>query len=176
MLKLFLLICLSITVSACGDNTQSQQPELTVEPVQVTLLEQYRNQAANVLTIIYANEGAKKLEQESAKLVELSQLLLNELAAEVPQCKRYLTSLNAAASEMVNLPVEKIASDYLNGHKLPNFNKPICYHIKEVLVHGATVQAIARQGLNNKLEYKTAELDIIEAIAHFDQVEAQFAD
>ncbi|MFM9578040.1 hypothetical protein, partial [Streptomyces turgidiscabies] len=80
---------------------------------------QYRNQAAYVLGIINTNNDANKLQKESAKLVILSQSLLKDLTVEVPQCTHYLASLNAAAADMTSLPVEKIASDYLLGKKLP---------------------------------------------------------
>lgn len=176
MLKSLLLASLLIMLSACGDNTESTHSEQLDEPVQLTLLEQYRNQAVYVLDIININNDANKLQKESAKLVTLSQSLLKDLTVEVPQCTHYLVSLNAAAADMTSLPVEKIASDYLRGKKLPSFEQPICYHIKELLVHGAMVQAIADKGLNNSVEYKTAELDMIEAIAHFEQVEAELAD
>lgn len=176
MLKSLLLASLLIMLSACGDNTESTHSEQHDEAVQLTLLEQYRNQAAYVLGIINTNNDANKLQKESAKLVILSQSLLKDLTVEVPQCTHYLASLNAAAADMASLPVEKIASDYLLGKKLPSFEQPICYHIKELLVHGAMVQAIAHKGLNNSVEYKTVELDMIEAMAHFEQVEAELAD
>lgn len=176
MFKPLFLASFLIMLSACGENTESTPLEQLVKPEQLSLLEQYRNQTTAVLNIIHTNEGAASLEAEAAKLVKLSQLLLNDLAVKVPQCKPYLISLNAAAADMANLPVEKVTTGYLSEQKLPNFDKPICYHIKELLVHGAAVQVIARKGVNDSVEYKTAELDIIEAMAHFDQVEVELAD
>ena len=78
--------------------------------------------------------------------------------------------LNEVATVIASLPLAEIDSGYHRDAKLPKFDDPVCYHAKDLLVHPATVQASARLGLADQNAYQNAELDMIEVIAHFEQV------
>ena len=174
MLKPLLVASSLIIVSGCDNNLTAQQAEHAAKPVQLSAFEQYPQQANNLLNSIRAKKDAASLAAESAELVTLSQALLKELIVKYPQCTAYLDALSEVAAVISALPLAEINSDYHGDGKLPEFDDPVCYHGKDLLVHSATVQASARLGLVEQHAYQNAELDIIEVIAHFEQVERAF--
>ena len=107
----------------------------------------------------------------SAELVAGSKEIINLFMTKHPKCTAYLTALNAAADVIPTLPLEEIESGYHEDGKLPKFEDPNCYHAKDLLVHPATVQAMATMGINSDEMRKSAEYEIVEVIAHLSQVE-----
>lgn len=174
MLKPLVVASSLIIVSGCDNNLTAQQTEHVVKPAQLSAFEQYSHQANTLLNNIRAKKDAASLEAESAQLVTLSQALLKELIVKYPQCTEYLDALSDVATVLATLPLAEINSGYHGDGKLPEFDEPVCYHGKDLLVHSATVQASARLGLVEQHAYQNAELDIIEGIAHFEQVERAF--
>ncbi|MBB1507826.1 hypothetical protein H5203_20470 [Pseudoalteromonas sp. SG41-1] len=171
MLKQLVVASSLIIVSGCDDNVKPKQSKAAVQPYQLTTLEHYQHQANNLLRSIRVQKDAANLETQSADLVALSQTILNDLIVDYPQCAEYINALIAVADLLPSLPLEEIESGYHSDGKLPKFDDPICYHGKDLLVHPATVQAVARLGFVDPQAYEYAELGIIEVIAHFDQVE-----
>lgn len=175
MLKQLALFGSILYISACDDVIVVQE-RVENNPQQSSSLQQYRRQAANLLIDIRSNQDAASLELGSAQLVRLSQVVFDDFLIQFPQCSAYLNSLRAVDLQIADLPVAQILSDYQHGKKLTKFEEPICYHAKELLVHGAMVQAVAGKGLKNATDYNAVELDIIEAMAHLDQIEVALAD
>ncbi|KPH65172.1 hypothetical protein AMS58_07750 [Pseudoalteromonas porphyrae] len=169
MLKQLVLVSSLFTLAACNDSEPKQSAATEKGPL--TSLEQYDLQAKTLLANIRAKKDAASLEVESADLVTVSQVLLSEFTVKYPQCTEYLNALNAAAKLIPTLPIEEIETGYHADGKLPKFDDPVCYHAKDLLVHPATVQAIARLGFVDEQAFQDAELEIVEVIAHFDQVQ-----
>ena len=61
---------------------------------------------------------------------------------------------------------------YHKDGKLPALNDTNCYNAKDLLVHPATVQAIAQLGIESDEQRQAAELEIMEVLGHFSQVES----
>lgn len=174
MLKPLVVASSLIIVSGCDNAITAQQAEHVAKPAQLSAFEQYPYQANALLSNIRARKDAASLEAESAELVTLSQILIKEFVVKYPQCTEYLAALSEVATVIPTLPLAEIESGYHRDGKLPKFNEPICYHAKDLLVHPATVQANARLGLVEQHAYQNAELDIIEVIAHFEQLARAF--
>ena len=170
MLKPLVVASSLIIVSGCDNNLTAQQTEHVVKPSQLSAFEQYPDQANTLLNNIRARKDPASLEAESAELVTLSQALIKELVVKYPQCTAYLDALSEVATVIASLPLAEIDSGYHSDGKLPKFDDPVCYHAKDLLVHPATVQSSARLGLADQNAYQNAELDMIEVIAHFEQV------
>lgn len=170
MLKPLVVASSLIIVSGCDNNLTVQQTEHVVKPSQLSAFEQYPHHANTLLNNIRAKKDPASLEAESAQLVTLSQALIKELVVKYPQCTAYLDALSEVATVIASLPLAEIESGYHSDGKLPKFDDPVCYHAKDLLVHPATVQANARLGLADQHAYQNAELDMIEVIAHFEQV------
>lgn len=146
---------------------------LTVTAHADTALQTYQQQAKELLTSLQ-NKG-NNIESESAQLVSTSLPIVNAFIAKYPQCTEYLTALKNAADVIPTLPLEEIESGYHADGKLPKFDDENCYHAKDLLVHPATVQAMAAQGIKTDKEWESAQHEIAEVLGHFSAVEAAMA-
>ncbi|UTW46932.1 hypothetical protein [Bacterioplanoides sp. SCSIO 12839] len=130
----------------------------------------YQQQAKGLLEKLEAkSEG---IEAASAQLVSTSLPIVNQFIAKYPECTEYLTALKQAADKIPALPLAEIESGYHADGKLPELKNAQCYHAKDLLVHPATVQAMAKLGIQTDEQWESAEHEIEEVIEHFTQVEA----
>jgi hypothetical protein len=74
---------------------------------------------------------------------------------------------------MANLSLEAIESGYHADGLLPPLKDATCYHAKDLLVHPATVQAMARIGMTKDEQWKQAIHEIEEVLAHLSAVNNQ---
>ena len=70
------------------------------------------------------------------------------------------------ALKLQDLPLAEIERDYHKDAKLPQIPDARCYHGKDLVVHPATVAAMAKKGIANAEERKSAEHEITEVLAH----------
>lgn len=142
---------------------------LTVSAQADNALQTYQQQAKALLTTL-ENKG-KNIEAASAELVKTSLPIVDQFIVKYPECTEYLGALKKAASVIPTLPLEEIESGYHADGKLPPLKNAQCYHAKDLLVHPATVQAMAKIGIKTDEQWESAEHEIEEVIEHFSQVE-----
>lgn len=130
----------------------------------------YKTQAESLLKEIKAKSN--KVENDSKALVDASMPIVDSFIKKFPQCSEYLTALKNAADVIPTLPLEEIESGYHADGKLPKFDDANCYHAKDLLVHPATVQAMAKLGIKTDEQWESAEHEIAEVLGHFSAVEA----
>lgn len=132
-------------------------------------LKSYQQQAKALLEQL-ENKGAN-IETASAQLVTTSLPIVDQFIVKYPECDDYLTALKNAAAIIPTLPLEEIESGYHADGKLPPLTNAQCYHAKDLLVHPATVQAMAKMGIKTDKQWQSAKHEIEEVIEHFGQVE-----
>lgn len=141
-------------------------------------LKTYQQAAQQLLSSLEKHQHPQKdsagIEQQAKQLVELSKPLLADFKSKYPQCTDYLDALNSVADTLANLPLADIESGYHSDGKLPPLPDANCYHAKDLLVHPATVQAMAQKGLKTVVDWEQAEAEIEEVIEHFTQVEIAY--
>lgn len=137
-------------------------------------IEEYKKQASQLHQQLL-NKDSEKLEQNAKNLVSLSKTIVIKSIQALPQCNTYLTALLNVADDIASLPIEEIESGYHADGKLPPLTDGSCYHTKDLLVHPATVQAMAKTGINSKEEWKQAAHEIEEVLEHLAAVEAVLA-
>jgi len=137
-------------------------------------LTSYKANAQQLLTTL--EKHGEKVEAQAHQLVELSKPLLADFKARYPQCTEYLDALDQAADTMADLPLAEIESGYHSDGKLPPLPDANCYHAKDLLVHPATVEAMAKIGLKTPADWKQAQAEIEEVIEHFAQVELAYSE
>lgn len=135
---------------------------------------QYKEQAT-MLHQQLLNKNAKELEKNAKNLVDISKTIVIKSIQALPQCQTYLTALLNVADDIASLPIEEIESGYHADGKLPPLTDGSCYHTKDLLVHPATVQAMAKTQINTKEEWKQAAHEIEEVLEHLAAVEAVLA-
>ena len=132
-------------------------------------LKSYQQQAKALLEQL--EKKGTNIESASAQLVKTSLPIVDQFIVKYPECDAYLTALKDAAAFIPTLPLEEIESGYHADGKLPPLKNAQCYHAKDLLVHPATVQAMAKIGIKTDKQWQSAEHEIEEVIEHFGQVE-----
>jgi hypothetical protein len=103
------------------------------------------------------------------ELTRTGRALLPAVLARHPECSEYFAAIEAAAPTLRDLPLERIESGYHADGELPATPGGACYHGKDLVVHPATVAAMAKGGL---AEHRSdAELEIVEVLEHLSGVE-----
>ena len=127
-----------------------------------------------MISLIETNGTDADIEKSSAALVSASKPIINAFIDKFPQCKEYLTALSQAADIIPTLPLAEIESGYHADGKLPTLTDATCYHAKDLLVHPATVQAMAAIGIKDADQREKAKDEVAEVISHFAQVEQAY--
>lgn len=155
----------------------TQQPTPTPEPkpeapapVENTPMEQigarYKAQAEQLIAAIKTEKQDAEILKLAQELTRSGQQILPGLMTKYPECKAYLTAVDAVALKLQDLPLAEIERDYHKDAKLPQIPDAHCYHGKDLVVHPATVAAMAKKGIANAEERKSAQHEIVEVLAH----------
>lgn len=136
------------------------------------LIKTYKAQA-NALLKQLNDKNLGAIEKQSKALVGLSKSIIAQVNQNLPQCTEYFTALSNAADTMADLSLEEIESGYHADGLLPPLKDATCYHAKDLLVHPATVQAMARIGMKTEKEWIQAKHEIEEVLAHLGAVNNQ---
>ena len=83
-----------------------------------------------------------------------------------PTCTEYLKAIQEVGSTLKDLPLAEIESGYHADGKLPKMPSEECYHGKDLVVHPATVAALAKGGLKTPEERQKAKIEIVEVLGH----------
>jgi hypothetical protein len=173
------LLISTALLSACGNDqtnvtvtAEAPAEATTAAPVINQELNSYKAGAEELVSMIREAKPDTDIAAKSADLVSSSRAIIKQFMVKHPNCTEYLTALDQAADIIPTLPLEEIETGYHQDGKLPQFDDPNCYHAKDLLVHAATVQAMATMGIEDDAMRTSAENEIIEVIAHFSQVES----
>ena len=131
----------------------------------------YKNKAEALYQQL-SEKDPSQLEVKSKVLVEISKGIVKANIKALPQCEEYLQALLKDADKIATLPIEDIETGYHADGKLPPLKDGACYHAKDLLVHPATVQAMAKQGIEGDKAWKQAAHEIEEVLEHLSIVEA----
>ena len=172
------IICATALLALIGCNETPEKTTTTAlteanitEHAPLTILTDYKTSAEKLIELIETDGTNADIEKYSAGLVAASKPIINGFIDKFPQCQEYLTALTQAADIIPTLPLEEIESGYHADGKLPKLSDANCYHAKDLLVHPATVQAMAIIGIESTEQREQAKAEIVEVIAHFSQVE-----
>jgi len=154
--------------------TTTEQSTTTDTATPLALLTDYKANAEKLITLIDSNAKDADIEKQSASLVAASKPIIDSFIEKFPQCQEYLTALSQAADIIPTLSLAEIESGYHADGKLPKLTDANCYHAKDLLVHPATVQAMAIIGIEGAEQRKDAKAEIVEVISHFSQVEQAY--
>lgn len=157
-----IIISLTLSLGASLSHADNENP----------LIKSYKTQAQILLKQLDKKDvGA--VAKQSEQLVSLSKSIISEVNKNLPQCTEYFTALSDAADTMADLSLDVIESGYHSDGLLPPLKDGTCYHAKDLLVHPATVQAMARIGMKTDKEWQQAKHEIEEVLAHLSAVNSQ---
>jgi len=164
------LLCISAVIALSACSMTKDQVAQNAD----ALFADYKNNAQQLVSLISEKGNDAKVEKYSATLVQVSQPILKAFIKKFPQCDEYLTAVSKAADIIPTLPLSEIESGYHADGKLPKLTDANCYHAKDLLVHPATVQAMAVIGIKTDKQREQAKHEVEEVLTHFAQVETAF--
>ena len=131
---------------------------------------QYTDLLASLQKTIQNKATPTQIEKDAKKLTTLGEMLVRQYLKKYKECDPYLTALVSAKPALSDLSLEEIEVGYHAGDKLPKMKSEKCYHVKDLLVHPATVVIMARNQLKGDNAYDKALAELIELDGHLGQV------
>ena len=126
----------------------------------------YKAHAEAVVGAIDAGADAAEILRLADQLTETGLGLIPGLIAAHPECTEYLQAIQAVGTTLKDLPLSEIEAGYHADGKLPTMPSTDCYHGKDLVVHPATVAALAKSGLPTEEDRAKAKGEIVEVLGH----------
>ena len=127
----------------------------------------YKMQAESLISAIGGETSVNTIAEMSEELTKTGLSMLPSLISMNPACTEYLGVIQEIGSTLHTLPLEEIETGYHADGKLPKVSSAECYHGKDLVVHPATVTALAKAGLEDR---EKAKHEIEEVLEHLDAV------
>ena len=131
----------------------------------------YRTQAEALVVAIDDGKDAETILKLANELTQTGLSMLPGLVETYPDCKEYMDAIAAVGETLKDMPLEEIESGYHADGKLPKMPSADCYHGKDLVVHPATVSALAKAGLSSPESRQDAKKEIVEVLGHLTAVE-----
>jgi len=131
---------------------------------------EYATSAQALVDAIKADVPADVIEDMASDLVVTGSGVMNALKPLHPTCADYFTAIEAVAFTLKDLSISDIESGYHADGKLPKNDNPFCYHVKDLIVHPATVAAIAKTKFKEPNTREKAIGEITEVLQHYTEV------
>ena len=172
------MICLSIgcsseqTASPSGDaaTTSPSKENNAIAPKLSDLELLYKQQANELHSAIADRKNATAVLKLADNLTQTGLSILPSIITANPECTAYLEAIRAVGSTLKDLPIPEIEAGYHADGELPKTPSAKCYHGKDLVVHPATVAALAKLGLNTEEEQQQAKDEIAEVIVHLEAI------
>ena len=133
----------------------------------------YKTQANNLVQAIEGTTAAPEILKLADELTVTGLSLLPTMIQAHPECKEYLEAIRDVGPKLKDLPLEEIESGYHADGKLPKMPSPECYHGKDLVVHPATVSALAKAGLSTPGARESAKHEIVEVLSHLSAIDSK---
>ena len=130
----------------------------------------YDTSAKSLLNALKEDIPAETIEAMASDLVVTGLGVLKALKPLHPDCKDYYTAIEDVALTLKDLPVSEIESGYHADGKLPKNTNAACYHVKDLIVHPATVAAMAKTEFKAPNSREKAVGEIAEVVQHYAEV------
>ena len=177
----------TLCMAACGESAQplstpnraeaTDAPKKPQEPVEARTaeLDVYRSQAKHLITLLEAGAPEAEVLLAADTLTQTGIAALEPMIRQHPECEGYLRAIEAAGPTLKTLPLAEIETGYHSDGALPPMPSPECYHGKDLVVHPATVAAMATAGLKTQDARTDAKAEITEVLAHLAAVDSDHA-
>ena len=190
MRALVLLASTILILAACSkpdpaaDQAAASTPPATTQPAaapaapagpfstaSLEALDRYAEAARTHAAAIEAGEAVETLSAQGDELVKIAASVLPDFLTVRPDCREYLEKALALHEIWTTLSAEDIEAGYHKDGALPKIeDAAACYHMKDLIVHPITAQALlAEDAEGNRAQ---ARLEIDEVVAHVAVVKA----
>lgn len=167
--SLLFIAAFSFFLFGCSDRGELAQPSENT-PAKA-LIESYAKKSDSLIKSI---RSGGEVVRESRELLSIGNTLAIKFMGENPKCADYLNKSLEVNKLLKTISLDRIEKDFHKDGVLPNAPEE-CYHIKDLVVHPATVVVLSR-GARTKAALQQMEAEIQEVKAHLTVVEASFSD
>ena len=136
-MKQYILCALLALLVACSD--PASEVEVSQDPLLVA--RNIDTQLDSLLVQATLKGNTASIATDIDNLRSLSIVLLSNAQTTHSQCGDYLAPVVSAVTSLASMAAVDIERQYLNEAALPEFDDPLCYHIKELVVHPAFIEA-----------------------------------
>lgn len=144
----------------------------SIESPAASVLDQYGREAAKLATALAARAETDLLRSRAEGLIDRAAEIVPAFVDRHPHCAPYLEAALQVRERWPQLDHEAIERDYHHDDALPKIdNSGLCYHMKDLITHPATVLVLLAQA---KPDHVQAKAEIDEVIAHMGVVRGQF--
>ena len=135
------------------------------------LLAYYEIEAKKLIDMVEkADSVDKTINEQTEKLLTLSEKVIDGARFRLPQCDEYLSKAVALKGRLKEISHETLEKDYHLDGALPKAPEE-CYYTKDLFVHPATVSVLTRDDPALSDETKTSiKAEITEVLAHAELV------
>lgn len=133
----------------------------------------YQKSASALQAKLVPGADLAAVRSEAAALMEQGARLVPGYIARFPECKAYLEAALKVRDLWQRLDAETMERDYHHDGALPKHgDTPVCYHVKDLVVHPATALVLLAQSPPDVLQ---AQAEIAEVVQHAGFVETRTA-
>lgn len=130
----------------------------------------YGELGQTLINAIKEDTSAEIIETIASDLVVTGLITMEKRKAAHPDCADYFSAIEAVAMTLKDLSVEDISSGYHADGKLPKTENSVCYHLKDLIVHPATVAAMAKTNFKDPNTREKAIGEISEVLQHLAEI------
>ncbi len=124
----------------------------------------YVARASALLEALRPGADVPALRRDAEALMELGAALVPDFVERHPHCREYLDAALRVRTAWPTLDLEAIERDYHHDGILPKVeNSGVCYHMKDLVTHPATVLVLLR---SEAPDYAKARAEIEEVVQH----------
>jgi len=139
---------------------------------EVSASDRYKQRAERLVQAIDSDVGAARIMKMADGLTKTGLSMLPAMVEAHPACEAYLGAIAEAGPTLKDLSLEEIEKGYHADGKLPEMPSAECYHGKDLVVHPATVAALAKAGLATAEDRAHAKAEIVEVLSHLGALDA----
>lgn len=161
------MIIACVVITACIEQNKSLQ--VHDSPKLLVLLNTYSEQLQKLQLALYADVKRQALKTQSDELHITAQTMLAVFADQKSQCVDYISQLLLISNELQINPLKQRSDEYIQS-LLPQFELPICYHLKDLLIQPIILLSLASNFGEQQSNYYIAQVEIAELMAHLQLV------
>jgi len=132
------------------------------------MIDAYQRNAERLVERINDGSDAGALAAAARRLTHESVPIVDGFAERHADCREYLQASKAVLEQLDTISVEVIEKDYHADGALPDAEDK-CYHVKDLLVHPATVVVLLRES-DPAAVREDMKNEILEVLGHLDAV------
>lgn len=130
----------------------------------------YGELGQTLIDALKEDTSSEIIETIASDLVVTGLIAMEKRKAAHPDCADYFSAIEAVAMTLKDLSVEDISSGYHADGKLPKTENSVCYHLKDLIVHPATVAAMAKTNFKDPNTREKAIGEISEVLQHYAEI------